>query len=50
MNQGHSTHLHCTGAVEMDTGNPQDKATDQLAAKQQDLEQGFLQKDTSGTC
>ena len=39
-----STHFHCTGAVEMDTGNPQGKATDQLAGKYQALQKGILQK------
>ena len=33
-----SIHFHYTGAVEMDTGNPQGKATDQLAGKYQALQ------------
>ena len=40
-------HLHWTAAVEMDTGNPLSKATDQLAAKHQELEQEVLEKDTT---
>ena len=35
---GDSTYFHCTSVVEMDTGNPQGKATDQLAVKQQGLQ------------
>ena len=39
-------HLHWTAAVEMDTGNPLSKLTDQLGANYQELERGLLQKDT----
>ena len=39
-----SNHFHCTGAVKLDTGNPQGKETGQLAGKYQELQQGVLQK------